>query len=151
MNEIHKNKALIVVAICALLVGYVVGGSRLGNVMAYAPAGYSYGDSQQAEGGMMHGGMMGKRDGRSGESESMDMMMRMMTMNLQGKTGDAFDKAFLADMIPHHEGAVVMAEMVLKTSQRSELLQLAQDIITAQNKEIEMMKGWQKNWFTVQQ
>jgi uncharacterized protein (DUF305 family) len=74
-------------------------------------------------------------------------MMQNMTMGLSGKTGDAFDKEFLAEMIIHHEGAVAMAKQVLATSKRPELLQLANDIIAAQTKEIGMMQAWQKKWF----
>lgn len=77
----------------------------------------------------------------------MDDMMEGMMFGLNGKTGDAFDKAFLTTMIVHHEGAVKMAEAVLKESKRPELIQLANDIITAQNKEIDMMKGWLSSWF----
>lgn len=77
----------------------------------------------------------------------MDSMMVAMTASLNGKTGDAFDKEFLAQMIVHHEGAVAMAKQVLATSKRPELLKLANDIIAAQTKEIEMMKGWQSQWF----
>ena len=82
-------------------------------------------------------------------SNGMDMTSSMQGMmaGLQGKTGDAFDKEFLAEMIVHHQGAVDMAQAVLKTSKRPELIQLANDIITAQTKEISMMQGWQKNWF----
>ena len=77
----------------------------------------------------------------------MDDMMEGMMSSLEGKTGDDFDKAFLSEMIVHHQGAVVMAEEVLKTSKRPELLKLANEIIAAQNKEIEMMTGWNKTWF----
>lgn len=76
-------------------------------------------------------------------SNEMDGMMA----GLQGKTGDAFDKEFLSEMILHHEGAVEMAKAVLTTSKRPELTKLANDIISAQTKEIEMMQGWQKEWF----
>lgn len=79
-------------------------------------------------------------------SDTDNVMYGMMT-GLQGKTGDDFDKAFLSEMIVHHEGAVAMAEEVLKTSKRPELIKLANDIISAQNKEIEMMGGWNKAWF----
>jgi uncharacterized protein (DUF305 family) len=79
----------------------------------------------------------------------MDMKSMMQDMNagLVGKTGDEFDKAFLSEMIVHHQGAVEMAQVVLKNSKRPELIKLANDIIAAQTKEIDMMKGWQTQWF----
>lgn len=81
---------------------------------------------------------------------STDMMsgaMDNMTAGLAGKTGNTFDKAFLDGMVVHHEGAVAMARMVLLTSKRPELIQLANDIITAQNKEISQMQAWRAAWF----
>lgn len=60
--------------------------------------------------------------------------------------GDAYDKAFINGMITHHEGAVDMAELALTNAKRQEIKNLAQDIITAQNKEINDMKMWQKQW-----
>jgi uncharacterized protein (DUF305 family) len=80
---------------------------------------------------------------------SMDMQgaMDSMTMSLGGKTGDEFDKAFLSEMIVHHKGAVDMANQVLATSKRPELIKLSNDIISAQTKEIEMMQNWEKTWF----
>ena len=77
-------------------------------------------------------------------------MMTDMTTSLQGKTGDAFDQVFLTEMIAHHEGAVEMAKMVLEQSNRPELQQLANEIITAQEKEITQMKNWQETWFSVE-
>ena len=50
-------------------------------------------------------------------------------------------------MTIHHQGAINMANLVLKNSKRPEMLQLAKDIISAQTKEIEMMKSWSTNWF----
>lgn len=78
---------------------------------------------------------------------NMESMMGGMMAGLQGKTGDAFDKEFLSQMIVHHQGAVEMAKAVLATSKRPELIKLANDIISAQTKEIEMMQEWQKAWF----
>jgi uncharacterized protein (DUF305 family) len=97
---------------------------------------------------MSRGGMHQMMDG-SMMSNSTDMgaMMASMNVALMGKTGDSFDKAFLSEMIVHHEGAVSMAEMVLTNSNRPELKKLANDIISAQNKEIQMMKDWQSTWF----
>lgn len=77
----------------------------------------------------------------------MDDMMKSMTMNLEGKKNAEFDKAFIDEMIPHHQGAVVMAEMVLKQTDRKELQDLARAIIEAQNKEIKQMSDWRAAWF----
>lgn len=58
-------------------------------------------------------------------------------------TGDA-DVDFLAGMIPHHQGAVDMAEVVLKYGKDPKVKKLAQDIVVAQKKEIAMMNAWLK-------
>lgn len=73
--------------------------------------------------------------------------MEQMTASLEGKVGDEFDEAFLAEMIVHHEGAVAMARQVLSVSERAELRSLAQAIITAQEGEIAQMQAWQEAWF----
>ena len=93
---------------------------------------------QMPDGSMMSNG---------GNDTSMAGMMANMTASLQGKTGDEFDKEFLSEMIVHHEGAVEMAKLVLTNSKRPELIKLANDIISAQTGEIQMMQGWQKVWF----
>ena len=54
-------------------------------------------------------------------------------------TGDA-DKDFLAAMIPHHQGAIDMAEVVIQHGKNPKVRQLAQEIITMQKKEINEMK-----------
>ncbi len=56
-------------------------------------------------------------------------------------TGDA-DRDFAAGMIAHHEGAIEMAEVVLKFGKDPAMKKLAQDIISAQKKEIAWMKEW---------
>lgn len=83
-----------------------------------------------------------------GVQATMDTTMNGMMSGLTGKTGDDFDKAFLSEMIVHHQGAVVMAQAVLKNSKRPELIKLANDIIKAQTGEITVMQNWQKSWFT---
>ncbi|MES2135243.1 MAG: DUF305 domain-containing protein [Patescibacteria group bacterium] len=81
------------------------------------------------------------------DMSSMHGAMNGMTMGLSGKSGDELDKAFLEEMIIHHEGAVEMAETLLKGTKRPELIKLGGDIITAQKGEIQMMKDWRSSWF----
>ena len=81
----------------------------------------------------------------SGSHDAMSMSMADMGKMLEGKTGDALDKAFLEGMIPHHQAAVDMAKY-LAGSQHPELVKLGADIIAAQTKEIEEMKAWQVKW-----
>lgn len=57
------------------------------------------------------------------------------------KTGNA-DADFLRGMIPHHEGAIKMADEVLQNGKDPEVKMLAQDIIRAQQDEIKWMKEW---------
>jgi uncharacterized protein (DUF305 family) len=64
-----------------------------------------------------------------------------------GPTDADFDLRFIDAMIPHHEGAVVMAKEVLKKSQRPELKKLAQAIVAAQDQEITQMRAWRKAWY----
>jgi len=123
--------------IVAALIGLVVG---VGGTTAFSRGDKDYGrediQHEMANGQMMGGNSMGMQD----EMSAMNSM-------LQGKTGDAFDKAFLSEMIVHHQGAVVMAQEALKNAKHQEIKDLAQNIITAQNKEIAEMKGWQSAWY----
>lgn len=87
-------------------------------------------------------------DGSTMRGSDMSMTMDGMTDRLETESkGDPFDKAFLEEMIVHHEGAVDMAELVLEKSARPELRKLAEEIIAAQTKEIGDMKSWLGTWF----
>ena len=79
--------------------------------------------------------------------DDMSGTMSEMTSTLAGKTGAELEQAFLDEMIIHHQGAIDMAQMVKIGSNRPELRQLADDIIAAQTKEIEMMRQWLSQWF----
>ncbi len=85
----------------------------------------------------------------------MNQMMEMppnqvqaMRMEMDLGTADAnYDLRFINAMIPHHQGAIVMAKDVLQKSQRPEIQKLAQDILSSQQAEIEQMKQWRKSWY----
>jgi uncharacterized protein (DUF305 family) len=66
----------------------------------------------------------------------MDRMMR--DMHAPGYGGDP-DVDFLAMMIPHHEGAVEMARLVLVHGRDAATRRLAEDIIAGQAVEIQAM------------
>ena len=66
------------------------------------------------------------------------------TTNLKDATD--FDRLFIEEMIPHHQMAVMMANMLLSGTNRPEMKKLATDIIAAQTKEINQMRQWYKDW-----
>ena len=72
--------------------------------------------------------------------------MAGMTASLTTKTGDKFDQAFLIDMIKHHQAAVAMAKLAASRAKHDEIKTLSNDIISAQESEINQMKQWQTNW-----
>jgi uncharacterized protein (DUF305 family) len=69
----------------------------------------------------------------------------MMKMDL-GAADDGFDLRFVNAMIPHHEGAVTMAQDLRQKSKRPELQKLGQAIVKSQTAEIQQMQQWQKAW-----
>jgi uncharacterized protein (DUF305 family) len=91
--------------------------------------------------------MMSDGTTMANSGSDMNSMMANMNAGLQGKTGDAFDQEFLAEMIVHHQGAVQMAQLALTNAKHQEIKDLAQGIISAQDKEIAEMKAWQKSWY----
>ncbi|MFA6117422.1 MAG: DUF305 domain-containing protein [Sphingomonas sp.] len=71
--------------------------------------------------------------------ENMTAMDRMMAgMNVPA-TGD-IDRDFTRMMIPHHQGAIDMAQALLRHGKNEELRALARGIIAKQEEEIAMMR-----------
>lgn len=78
-------------------------------------------------------------------SEEMKSNM-MMNVDL-GAADEQFDLRFINAMLPHHEGALTMAKEALQKSDRPEVKEMAQNIITSQQQEIAQMKQWKKAWY----
>jgi uncharacterized protein (DUF305 family) len=94
---------------------------------AYPIARVAY--AQQGDHSSHHGG--GAQMGMQG--------MDMMDMDV--------DLMFIDMMTPHHESAMAMAEVAMERAEHPELAELAQDIIDAQQAEIDQMGAWRAEWY----
>lgn len=82
----------------------------------------------------------------SGMPMSMEEMDRRMMDHL-GAADSTYDDRFIDMMIPHHQGAVMMAEVAAEKATRGELKALAKQMISDQNKEIAQLETWRTEWF----
>ncbi|USN97307.1 MAG: DUF305 domain-containing protein [Candidatus Nomurabacteria bacterium] len=76
----------------------------------------------------------------------MDHSMNSMNAELEMLKGDAFDEKFLSLMTEHHAGAVDMAGYVVSDAKHQELRRLGVAIKADQQKEIDQMRQWAKQW-----
>lgn len=73
-----------------------------------------------------------------GYKAAMDKMHKDMMINY---TGDA-DVDFVRGMIPHHQGAIDMAKVVIANGKDPEIRKLAEGVVQAQEAEIKQMQDW---------
>jgi uncharacterized protein (DUF305 family) len=73
--------------------------------------------------------------------------MGMMMDPQQLAHSEPFDKAFIDAMIPHHQSAIYMAQVALEESKIPEIKELAKNIVSAQQEEIEQMMQWREAWY----
>lgn len=104
--------------------------------------------------GMMHGGMMGSgmshREGGHSKGDASPSSLAYQGINAKMHkgmditfTGNS-DVDFVRGMIPHHQGAIDMAKTVLAFGKDPEVRKLAEEIVKAQEGEINLMQNWLK-------
>ena len=76
-----------------------------------------------------------------------EMQMMGMTDPEALADRDPFDKAFIDAMIPHHQSAIEMAKIAHEKSKIPAIKELAENIVSAQQKEIEQLKRWRQQWY----
>lgn len=128
-----------VLVLTALVLGTL--GPRLFPTAFWSNATVSLNGSGMLGNGMMGPGMM------SSSMMSGTMGNGMVDGVLAGDPSQPFDQRFLDQMIMHHQGAVMSAQMMIADSARPELRDLAQRIITAQQREIAQMQQWRNDWY----
>lgn len=97
-------------------------------------------------------GMSGMQQGMQGmmanmneaQKGYMEAMMKMHGPMVAGMMIRDSDVAFICGMIPHHQSAVDMARVVLKTGDNAEAKKMAEKVIKDQEREIAEMKDWLK-------
>jgi uncharacterized protein (DUF305 family) len=88
-------------------------------------------------------GMDMEGHGMGGGTMTMDMTRDVEEL----RTADPFDRAFIDAMIEHHTSAVDAGRIALRDSSKPEIRSLAEEIIKAQEREIELLRGWRAQWY----
>jgi uncharacterized protein (DUF305 family) len=72
-----------------------------------------------------------------------------MMRDLTKLSGDALDRAFLEDMIPHHHMAVMMSQQLINHGlvEHADVTPFARKIRDTQRAEIRTMQSWRRDWF----
>ncbi len=101
------------------------------------------GSGQQGDQSGGHGRM---DHGQMGHG-SMGMDSKGMAKQMVMENGKYSDRAFIDAMVPHHQGAIVMAKVALKNAEHEEIKELSRNIVSTQQSEIEELKSIKKEEF----
>jgi uncharacterized protein (DUF305 family) len=93
---------------------------------------------------MNHEAAQAPTDGKelSDGSKALEAAMQKMHKSMAVPYTNDIDVDFVRGMIPHHQGAIDQAEVLLKFSKNPRLRRLAGGIIAAQRREIRFMQKW---------
>jgi uncharacterized protein (DUF305 family) len=100
------------------------------------------GHGQMDHGSMDHGQM---------DHGQMGMGSKDMAKQMVIESGQYSDEAFIDAMVPHHQGAIAMAKVALKKAEHQEIKELAHNIISSQQTEIEELKSIKQEEFGTSQ
>lgn len=126
-----KNKNILIVAIVAIV--------AIAGVSIYA---ISNNDDEM----MGNNNMMGNNSSQQSSSNGLVDMNSADYKMYSELNGEDYDRLFIANMIEHHRGAVDMAKLAQTNAKHQELKDMAENIISAQSKEIADMESWQTAW-----
>ena len=104
------------------------------------------GASSDQQGSGSGGGMAGMDHDQMGH-DSMGMGSGEIARQMVMENGKYSDRRFIDAMVPHHQGAIAMAEIALKNAQHEEIIQLSRKIISSQQAEIEELKSIKQEEF----
>ena len=105
------------------------------------PSSSEQGSSEQDGGEESTDDMQGMDHNNMGSEGMMDPSEMLM------ENGQYSDERFIDAMVPHHQGAIAMAEVALENAEHLELLQLAENVISTQQAEIEELRSIKEQEF----
>jgi uncharacterized protein (DUF305 family) len=120
----------------ALVLGAVIGAGGL--TFAQSPMTHGAMDHSAVGHAAMGHGAVGNNPVISAFQAVNDRMHREMAIAF---TGEA-DVDFVRGMIPHHQGAIDIARVVLEHGWDAEIRALAEEVTEAQDAEVTMMRAW---------
>ncbi len=62
-------------------------------------------------------------------------------------SSEPYDLRFIDEMIMHHQGAIMSAQMMITSSTHPQLRSLGQRIVATQQQQIDQMETWRKQWY----
>jgi uncharacterized protein (DUF305 family) len=104
------------------------------------------GGAESGQQGEQSGGHDQMDHGQMGHG-SMGMGSKGIAKQMVMENGKYSDRAFIDAMVPHHQGAIAMAEVALKNAEHEEIKELSRNIVSTQQLEIEELKSIKKEEF----
>jgi uncharacterized protein (DUF305 family) len=85
---------------------------------------------------------MGPKGDTGPSSQAYSGAMNKMHQDMNIEYSGNADVDFVRSMVPHHQGAIDMAKIVLAFGKDPAIRKLAEDVIKAQENEVAFMKDW---------